>query len=525
MRNCALLSKVCSRISFNYNHVLQTATFKLNQPGVLQYSTGPEVYDLVVIGGGSGGLACAKEAAGFGKRVAVLDYVTPSPKGTTWGMGGTCVNVGCIPKKLMHEASLLGHALKDSTHYGWNTPENITHDWSKMVENVQNHVRSLNWGHRVQLKDKNVEYLNAKGSFVDENTVKAVSQNGKETLLRAKNVVLATGGRPRYLNEVPGSNELCISSDDIFSLQNPPGKTLVIGGSYVALECAGFLQGLGYPTSVMVRSICLRGFDQQMANLITDHMESMDVNFIRSSTPQRVEQHENGQRLVTWSSTDGETHRQDVFDTVLLAVGRDPKTKSLGLENTGVKLHTNGKVLAVDGEQTDVPHIYAIGDILEGGVELTPVAIKAGKILATRLFSNSREYLDYKMVATTVFSPLEYAAVGMTEDDAISKYGEENIEVYHAFYKPLQYTVSQTPADQCYMKVICCRDGDQPIIGLHILGPHAGEMMQGFSVAVQCGVTYKQLSSTVGIHPTCAEEVVKIHITKRSGDDPMVTGC
>ncbi|XP_033123262.1 thioredoxin reductase 2, mitochondrial-like isoform X1 [Anneissia japonica] len=423
----------------------------------------------------------------------------------------------------MHEASLLGHALNDSVYYGWQTPQNITHDWSKLVENVQNYVRSLNWGHRVQLKDKEVEYLNAKGSFVDENTVKAVTQNGTETLLRAKNVVVATGARPRYLNEVSGANEFCITSDDIFSLQKPPGKTLVVGGSYVALECAGFLQGLGYPTSVMVRSICLRGFDQQMASLVTDHMSSMNVNFIRSSSPQKVELQENGQLLVTWIQSGDQ--KQDVFDTVMMAVGRDPVTRHLGLENTGVKLHTNGKILSVNGEQTNVKHIYAIGDILEGGVELTPVAIKAGKLLAARLFSDSEQCMDYEKAATTVFTPLEYAAVGLSEEVALRRYGDENIEVYHAFYKPLQYTVSQTPADQCYMKVICLREADQPIVGIHLLGPHAGEMMQGFAVAIQCGVTYKQLSLTVGIHPTCAEEVVKMHITKRSGADPTVTGC
>ncbi|XP_031574557.1 uncharacterized protein LOC116308308 isoform X1 [Actinia tenebrosa] len=219
-------------------------------------------YDLVVIGGGSGGLACSKEAASFGKKVAVLDYVTPSPQGTTWGLGGTCVNVGCIPKKLMHHASLLREAIRDAKKYGWETPDNINFNWETLVTGVQNHVKSLNWGHRVKLNDKKIKYLPALGSLLDSHTIKAVSKSGKEEIVTAENIVIAVGGRPRFPSDVPGALEHFISSDDLFSLKKEPGKTLVIGASYVALECAGFLAGLGYDSSVMMRSIPLRGFDQ-----------------------------------------------------------------------------------------------------------------------------------------------------------------------------------------------------------------------------------------------------------------------
>ncbi|XP_070573284.1 thioredoxin reductase 2, mitochondrial-like isoform X2 [Ptychodera flava] len=502
-----------------------------------RYSTASNYdYDLVVIGGGSGGLACSKEAAQFDKKVLVMDYVDPSPQGmyilllhpspqgTKWGLGGTCVNVGCIPKKLMHQASLLGEAVHDAKKYGWNIDGNHDITWEKLIEGVQNHVKSLNWGHRVQLKDKRVEYLNAKGSFLDEHRIKAVMANGKEKVITAANVVIATGMRPRYPVEVPGAQEFSISSDDIFSLQKPPGKTLVIGASYVALECAGFLHGLGFPTSLMVRSIALRGFDRQMAGLVADHMQGVGIPFLWTCVPINLEKDNNGQIVVTYQNTQTEEIHQDVFDTVMMAIGRDPITSNIGLENTSVQVNEKGYVIG-ENEQSTVPHIYAIGDILESGKELTPVAIRAGKLLAQRLFGDSKLHMDYTTVPTTVFTPLEYGTVGLSEDAAIRRFGEDNIEVYHAFYKPLEYSVAERPAEQCYIKMICRRDGTQQVLGLHFLGPHAGEVIQGFAAAMKCGLTLDTMQSTIGIHPTCAEEIVKLHITKRSGLDPTVTGC
>ncbi|XP_051552693.1 thioredoxin reductase 2, tandem duplicate 2 isoform X3 [Myxocyprinus asiaticus] len=284
------------------------------------FTAGNFDYDLVVIGGGSGGLACSKEAAQLGQKVAVLDYVEPSLKGTKWGLGGTCVNVGCIPKKLMHHAALLGTAVKDARKYGWQIPESLSHDWPVMAEAVQNHVRSLNWGHRVQLQDKKVKYLNMKGSLVDKHTVRAVNSKGKETTVTAKNIVLATGGRPKYPTHVPGAVEFGITSDDIFWLKESPRKTLVVGASYVALECAGFLTGIGLDTTVMVRSIALRGFDQQMAGLVTDYMDAYGTKFSWRCTPKRVEKLPSGLLQVTWTDLNTKEERQDTFNSVLWAV-------------------------------------------------------------------------------------------------------------------------------------------------------------------------------------------------------------
>ncbi|KAL8578778.1 Thioredoxin reductase 2, mitochondrial [Nucella lapillus] len=497
-------------------------------------ATEDDHYDLVVIGGGSGGLACSKEAAQLGKKVAVLDFVKPSTQGTRWGLGGTCVNVGCIPKKLMHQAALLGHALNDARAFGWEVPQEVPQEvpfsWEKMSAAVQNHVRSLNFGHRVQLKDKDVTYFNALGSLLDPNTVKAVDAKGKEHILKAQNIVIAVGGRPHILEEIPGAREFAITSDDIFWKKESPGKTLVIGGSYIALECGGFLTGLGLDTTIMVRSRCLRSFDQEMGVLVTDHMAASGTNFLWKCRPQQIERGSDGRLLVTYISNKGEVMR-DVFNTVLLATGRRADTQSLNLKEVGVELdsETDKMIGGQDGdhERSSVPNIYAIGDVLHGRPELTPVAIKAGRLLAHRLYGASRLQMDYNKasVATTVFTPLEFGSVGLSEDDALLKYGEDVLEVYHAFYKPLEFTVPGRDVSQCYIKVICHREKPQKIYGIHLIGPNAGEIIQGFAVALRCDVSYDQLAKTVGIHPTCAEELVKVHITKRSQLDPTVTGC
>ncbi|XP_077165112.1 thioredoxin reductase 2, mitochondrial isoform X1 [Paroedura picta] len=488
--------------------------------------SGKYEYDLLVIGGGSGGLACAKEAAQFGNKVAVLDYVDPSPKGTKWGLGGTCVNVGCIPKKLMHHAALLGNALQDAPHYGWTIPQPATHDWSTMAEAVQNHVKSLNWGHRRQLQDKKVKYFNLKGSFVDAHTIRGLSKAGQETLLTAENIVLATGGRPKYPANIPGALEHGITSDDLFWLKKSPGKTLLVGASYVSLECAGFLTGLRLDTTVMMRSIPLRGFDQQMAALVTDHMEAHGTRFLKKCTPTKVVKTGNGRVRVSWKDGDSGKEGTDEFDTLIWAVGRQPETKTLNLETAGVKMNSaTGKIIVDPSEATSVPHIYAVGDITEDRPELTPTAIAAGKLLARRLFGQSKELMDYGNVPTTVFTPLEYGCVGLSEEQASGLLGPDNIEVYHAFYKPLEFYVPERDAAQCYIKLVCSRAQEQRILGLHFIGPNAGEVVQGFALGIKCGATYSQMMETVGIHPTCAEEVTKLHITKRSGLDATVTSC
>uniref|UniRef100_A0A8C6UKC1 thioredoxin-disulfide reductase (NADPH) n=1 Tax=Neogobius melanostomus TaxID=47308 RepID=A0A8C6UKC1_9GOBI len=482
-------------------------------------------YDLIVIGGGSGGLACSKEAAGLGKKVMVLDYVVPTPKGTTWGLGGTCVNVGCIPKKLMHQTALLSTALKDARKFGWEFDEKVKHNWDTMKTAINDYIGSLNWGYRVALRDKEVMSMHMQ---IDYGSIVATNKRGKETFYTSERFVLATGERPRYLG-IPGDKEYCITSDDLFYLPHCPGKTLVIGASYVALECGGFLAGLGLDVTVMVRSILLRGFDQDMANRAGEYMEGHGVKFLRQYVPTKIEELEAGTpgRLkVTAKSTETDEIFEGEYNTVLIAVGRDACTDKIGLDKAGVKVNAkNGKIPVNDEEQTNVPHIHAIGDILEGKWELTPVAIQAGKLLARRLYAGSKLKCDYVNVPTTVFTPLEYGSCGLSEERALELYGEENLEIYHSQFWPLEFTVPGRDNNKSYAKIICNKLDNERVIGFHYLGPNAGEVTQGFGAAIKCGVTKELLDVTIGIHPTCAEIFTTMEVTKSSGGDITAAGC
>lgn len=514
-------------------------------------------YDLVVIGGGSGGLACSREAAKLGKKVAVLDYVRPSPHGSKWGLGGTCVNVGCIPKKLMHQAALHGQNLKDAREYGWGVEhERVKHDWETLRTAVQDHIGSLNWGYRVALRDEKVEYLNAMGSFVDASTVATTTfdrKTGKPKEVKnitAKEIIIATGGRPKQL-DVPGW-ELAVTSDDLFSLPQAPGKTLVVGASYVALECAGFLTEFGYDTTVMARSIFLRGFDQQMAEKIVEYMGNHGTKFIRPAVPKELKQTADGKIEVTWVQDGAEV--RDVFDTVLVAIGRDADLSHLNLASINLAPNPkSGKLVTNSLELTAAPsgNIHALGDIIEGHPELTPLAIQSGRLLARRLFTNSTEATDYDNIPTTVFTPLEYGCIGLSEEEAIQRFGEADIEIYHGAFKPLEWTVPHREDNACYAKLICVISQNERVVGLHYggltqrawaailrkrplsnlylslaftVGPNAAEVTQGYAVAMRMGATRAQFASTIAIHPSTSEEVIKLKTTKRSGEDATVSG-
>uniref|UniRef100_A0A8C4LQL4 Thioredoxin reductase 2 n=1 Tax=Equus asinus TaxID=9793 RepID=A0A8C4LQL4_EQUAS len=460
---------------------------------------GRQGYDLLVIGGGSGGLACAKEAAQLGKKVAVVDYVEPSPRGTRWGLGGTCVNVGCIPKKLMHQAALLGDMIRDAPHYGWEVPPLVPHDWKKMAEAVQNHVKSLNWGHRVQLQDRKVKYFNIKASFVNEHMVCGVTKDGKEV-------------RARWPEGIEGALEYGITSDDIFWLKESPGKTPPLAD--VALECAGFLTGLGLDATVMVRSIPLRGFDQQMSSLVTEYMASHGTRFLRGCTPSRVGRLPDGQLQVIWEDLASGKKDVGTFDTVLWAIGKVAPSCTCA--------HT-GSVMCVKLSRVGA----ARKQVSPGLVAWEPARLR-GCLQLLLSVSLSRDVQFWVprgvpdsgpafQVPTTVFTPLEYGCVGLSEEEAVARHGEEHVEVYHAYYKPLEFTVAERDASQCYIKMVCLREPPQLVLGLHFLGPNAGEVTQGFALGIKCGASYAQVMRTLGIHPTCAEEVAKLRITKRSG--------
>ena len=502
-------------------------------------------YDMIVIGGGSGGLAAAKEAAGLGARVAVCDFVSPTPMGTEWGLGGTCVNVGCIPKKLMHRAAQLKEAVLDAESYGWQLPAQPEHQWGRMVNSVQDHIASLNFGYRTELRSANVTYLNALATFDDEHTVLLTDKKGGKTKATAACFLIAVGGRPKY-PDIPGDRECCITSDDLFSLTKPPGRTLVVGASYVALECAGFLTALGYDTSVMMRSIPLRGFDQECAAKIVEHMEEHGTRFIRGCVPTKFERQQSGAVRVTFSKGGGEEGAEhDDFDTVLLAIGRYALTQQLNLEKVGVEVDkrslkvvnpADASATIGDTEQSTCPHIFAVGDVLEGRPELTPVAIKAGQRLAQRLFSTGAgQCMDYDSVATTVFTPIEYGCVGWSEEEAQERLGSDNLEVFHSLYTPLEWAPpSEQAVEQragrhagstCFAKVLVARNLDDRVVGIHLVGEHAGEIVQGFALAIKHKISKQDLDDLVGIHPTSAEVLTTLTVTKRSGVELKMSGC
>jgi thioredoxin reductase (NADPH) len=468
-------------------------------------------YDLFVIGGGSGGLAASKAAAGLGAKVAVADYVKPSPAGTTWGLGGTCVNVGCIPKKLMHISALMRETQADAHGLGWETK--ASHSWDKMVTNIDNYIKSLNWNYKTELRSKKVKYYNKFATFVDAHTLALDDgKGGAPEKVTAKNIMIATGGRPN-LGGYPGAEECCISSDDVFWMKKPPGKTLVVGGAYIALECAGFLATLGFDTTVMVRSILLRGFDQDIANKIGDFMEKHGTKFARGMVPEKFEKTPEGKVKVF---VKGEVYGE--FDTVLLAIGRTGCASWLDVEKAGLTSTKSGKVTVDKEEKTSVDNIYAIGDVIEGYPELTPVAIQAGRLLANRLFKGATKLMDYDNIATTVFTPIEYGCVGLAEEDAEAKLGKDGMIIYHAFAKPLEWNLNSERAnDMGYIKVICDKKNSEKIVGIHILGPNAGEMNQGLAVAMKVGIKKEDLDDCVGIHPTFAETYTTLTEVKEEG--------
>jgi len=324
----------------------------------------------------------------------------------------------------------------------------------------------------------------------------------------------------------PGG-EHAITSDDIFSWNKVPGKTLVIGASYVALECAGFLHGLGFGTTLLVRSIFLRGFDQQMADLVGANLEKHGVLVVRPAIPVSIEKLENGKLRVTWKGTTSEDHTEgtDDFDTVLTAIGRAPETKKIGIDRLGIITDpATGKIVTTN-ERTNIPHIYAIGDIIKGGLELTPVAIHAGRLLVRRLYSKSTLAMSYIGVPTTVFTPLEYGCCGLSEEDANSKYGPDDIEVYHTNFTPLEWTVPHLESNACYVKLICLKSENERVVGFHILGPNAGEITQAVALGLRLKATKHDFDETVGIHPTIAEEMTTLSVTKSSGSSSGKGAC
>lgn len=477
-------------------------------------------YDLFVVGGGSGGAAAALEAArDIFKRVAVADFVKPSPQGTTWGVGGTCVNVGCIPKKLMHIAATKKEEIHDLSSYGFRQKSDgghvdLKHDWKEMCRNIQGYIKeTLNQGLLDGFEANGIRYYNKYATLKDRHTICLDDGKGNTETVTSRYILLAAGGRPNN-GGYPGADEHCISSDDIFWLKEAPGKTLVVGAAYIALECAGFLNGLGYDTTVMVRSMLLRGFDRECVDKIDAYMDKMGVKFIRGCVPDRFEKGTSKKVKCVWKV--GSEEKSEEFDTVLLAIGRTGEAQKLGLAEAGVWFNPeNGKVPA-PAESTNVPNIFAIGDLVQNRPELTPVAKVAGKKVVQRIFKGDMQAMNYRLIATTVFTPLEYGMCGLTEEHCKEKFGADGYASFTKEAKPLEWSVVPHRSSDAFFKVLV-DNGTGKIVGFHVLGPQAGEITQAMAVAMKLGVKKEQLDSVVGIHPTLAETMTMMSGEKIEG--------
>eukprot|EP01125_Pyxidicula_operculata_P017274 TRINITY_DN6045_c2_g1_i4.p1 TRINITY_DN6045_c2_g1~~TRINITY_DN6045_c2_g1_i4.p1 ORF type:complete len:998 (-),score=286.89 TRINITY_DN6045_c2_g1_i4:193-3045(-) len=506
-------------------------------------------YDYIVIGGGSGGMASAKEAAKLGAHVALFDYVKASTQKTRWGLGGTCVNVGCVPKKLMHYAALCGEAVHDASVFGWDVKTG-RHNWGALVDNVQAHVKKLNFyyekglktanlksfisGETTKYSDGTVTYYNALAKFDGPKSVSYTDDFGNSGTITGDKILISVGGRPFVPthDECPGAYEYGITSDDLFSRKQVPGKTLCVGAGYIALECGGFLHNLGYPTTIAVRSVPLRtgGFDRQCVDKVVSLMQAQGLRFLMTTVPKKIEKNANGKYNVTLENVNTKQSTVEEYDTVLFATGRGADTAKLNVDAAGVKKTSTGLIPTNDADQTNVEHIFAIGDVAQGRPELTPVAVKAGEALARRLFGGSSQLMDYTGVPTTVFTPFEYGIVGLSEEDAIKKYGADNIVVYLAGFQTLEIGAAHrttSPIDgsapedfptNSLSKLVCLKSENERVVGFHFVGPNAGEITQGFALALKLKATKKDFDSVVGIHPTDAESFMSLQIQSSSGE-------
>ena len=443
-------------------------------------------YDYIVIGGGSGGIASANRAAMHGAKVILFEGKE---------VGGTCVNVGCVPKKVMWYGAQVAETLhRYAGEYGFDVTIN-KFDFAKLKANRQAYIDRIHGSYERGFDSNGVERVYEYARFVDPHTVEVAGER-----YTAPNILIATGGHALYPN-IPGS-EYGITSDGFFELDEVPKRTAVIGAGYIAVEVAGVLNALGSDTHLFVRKDRpLRTFDKDIVDVLVDEMAKSGPTLHTHANATEVVK--NADDSLTISFDNGE---MITVDCLIWAIGRAANTSGFGLEKTGVKLTEKGTIYSDEFENTSVPGIYALGDVT-GKLDLTPVAVKAGRQLSERLFNNQADAkLDYTDVATVVFSHPVIGSVGLTEEKAIAKYGAENIKVYKSSFTPM-YTALGDNRQPSTMKLVTLGE-DEKIIGLHGIGYGVDEMIQGFSVAIKMGATKADFDNTVAIHPTGSEEFV-----------------
>ncbi len=446
-------------------------------------------FDLFVIGAGSGGIATARRAAEYGAKVGIAEFDR---------LGGTCVNRGCVPKKLMVYASHFPDLFEDAQGYGW-SPVKSSMDWEKMITAVNNEVIRLNGIYQKMLDNSKVELLEGHGKFVDAHTIVV-----GERQVTADKILIAVGGHPIRPNIL--GIEHAITSDDIFHLKQQPKHIVILGGGYIGSEFACILNGMGTEVTQVIRSNkILRGFDDDLRTEIQTGMSHHGIKIIHNSELIAIEKDSEGIKVTVRGNDDSAKSEETVVtDAVsLAAVGRKPNTHDLGLENTKVKRH-DGAIVVDKYSQTTEENIYAVGDCTNN-INLTPVAINEGRALADTLFGGKSRFMSYENVPTAIFTTPEAATVGLTEAEAREKYGDA-VKIYKSRFRPMYYTLPGKD-EKTMMKLIVDQNTDK-VLGAHMVGTSAAEIIQGVAIAVKMGATKANFDATVGIHPTSAEEFV-----------------
>ena len=442
-------------------------------------------FDLFVIGAGSGGVRAARFAAGFGARVAVAE---------SRYLGGTCVNVGCVPKKLLVYGAHFTEDFEQAAGFGWNLGE-ANFDWPTLIANKNREIQRLNGIYRNLLVNSGASLLEGHARILGPHQVEV---NGQA--YSAGYILIATGGWPQ-LPDIPGK-ELAISSNEAFHLQQLPRRVLVVGGGYIAVEFASIFQGLGAQTSLLYRGeMFLRGFDGAVRRHLREELDKKGLDLQFSSDIERIEQLADGSLLATLR--DG---RELATDCVFYATGRRPMLDNLGLENTAVELDERGFIRVDEQYQTREPSVLALGDVI-GRVQLTPVALAEGMAVARRLF-RPEEYrpVDYRNIPTAVFSLPNIATVGLSEEQARAE--GYQVKIFESRFRPMKLTLTDSQ-ERTLMKLVVDADSDR-VLGCHMVGPEAGEIIQGLAVAIKAGATKQIFDETLGIHPTAAEEFVTL---------------
>ncbi|EKO3714535.1 glutathione-disulfide reductase [Vibrio metschnikovii] len=444
-------------------------------------------FDYICIGGGSGGIASANRAAMYGAKVALIEAKD---------LGGTCVNVGCVPKKVMWHGAQIAEAMQlYAKDYGFDVKVNGL-DWSKLIESRQAYIGRIHQSYDRVLGNNKVHVIRGFARFIDAKTIEVEGQQ-----YTADHILIAVGGRPTIPN-IPGA-EYGIDSNGFFELTEQPKRVAVVGAGYIAVEIAGVLHALGTETHLFVRKESpLRSFDPMIIDTLTEVMKTEGPTLHTHSVPKQVIKEADGS--LTLHLENGQSCN---VDTLIWAIGRHPATDAINLAATGVATNEQGYIKADQYQNTNVEGIYCVGDIMEGGIELTPVAVKAGRQLSERLFNNKPEAkMDYDLVPTVVFSHPPIGTIGLTEPDAIAKYGADQVKVYTSSFTAM-YTAVTSHRQPCKMKLVCAGP-EETVVGLHGIGFTVDEMIQGFAVAMKMGATKADFDSVVAIHPTGSEEFV-----------------